>query len=142
MLKSKIFLREIREETSELMQLRLKREWLYSTLLPKGITYKTVDVQESGPTDQMSEKFGEIYELDKIIEERMHGLLENHLKAETYVSRLADTRHRKLIEMYYLSEKKTTWEKVADDMGYSIREVYNIHGNALTELEKIMEESA
>ena len=80
--------------------------------------------------------------LARIIEERMHGLLENHLKAETYVSRLADTRHRKLIEMYYLSEKKTTWEKVADDMGYSIREVYNIHGNALTELEKIMEESA
>lgn len=140
MLKSKIFLKDIRTKTFELRQLQLKRDWLYSALLPKGITYKNVDVQESGPNDQLAEKFGEIYDLEKIIESRIQVLIREHLLAEKYVSRMEDTRHRTVIERYYLSFERTTWQQVADEMGYTEREVYRFHGNALTELEKIMEE--
>ena len=138
MLQSKEILRNIKAEASEIRQLQLKRDWLYSTLLPKGITYKTVDVQESGPTDAMSEKFGEIYELEKVIEGRIQELLKKHLEVERHISKLEDTRYRTVLEMYYLSFKKVTWQQVAEEMDYNEREVYRFHGNALMELEKIL----
>lgn len=139
MLQSKEFLRNIRTEASEIRQLQLKRDWLYSTLLPKGITYKAVDVQESGPTDAMSEKFGEIYELEKLIENRMQSLIKKHLEAEKYISKLEDSRYRIVLEMYYLSMQRTTWEDIAKEISYSYREVQRFHGNALVELEKVIQ---
>ena len=138
MLKSKELLRQIRTETTELRCLQLKRDWLYSTLLPKGITYKSVDVQESGLSDQMAERFGEIYELEKVIENRAQALVRKHLQAEILISKLTDAKYRCLLGLYYLSEKRTTWQQVADEMGYSEREIYNIHGNALQQLEIII----
>ena len=43
------------------------------------------------------------------------------------------------LDLYYLSEKRTTWQQVADEMGYSEREVLRFHGDALVEMEKIIE---
>lgn len=142
MLQSKEFLRNIKTETLEIKLLQLKRDGLYSALMPKGIQYKSVDVQESGPSDSMAEKFGEIYELEKIIEGRIQELIRKNSMAHRMINELKDPRHRIVLEMYYLDMKRVTWEDIAREMGYSYREIQRFHGNALMELEKIMKEAA
>ena len=87
----------------------------------------------------MAERFGEIYELEKVIENRAQALIRNHLQAEMLISKLTDAKYRCLLDLYYLSEKRTTWQQVANEMGYSEREVLRFHGDALVEMEKIIE---
>ena len=138
-MRSKEYLKSIRNETIELKHLEEKIKWLYSSLFPGGLKYKEVDVQESTPPDLLSEKFAEIDEAAAELKERMEALAMKHLEAEHLISLLEDTKHRTVLELYYLSERKTSLEKVAEKMEYSPRGIFYLYHDALTALDVVME---
>lgn len=137
-MQSKAFLKSIRHEQFEIQELKEKREWLYSTLLPKAIAYKSVDVKESGPSDKMSEIFANIYAIDKIIEKRTEKLVKKHAKAEFLIDQLEESRYRSILELYYLGNKRISLQEVAEKMSYSPREIDYLHGDALKALDEVM----
>ena len=141
-MQSKAFLKSIRHEQFEIAELEEKREELYSILLPKAIAYKSVDVQESGPSDKMSKIFANIYAIDKIIEKRMERLIKKLAKAEFIIDQMEESRYRTVLELYYLGSKRISLQEVAEKMNYSPREIDYLHGDALKALDKIMRDNA
>ena len=81
-------------------------------------------------------KFDRLMELESLIDQKISEQLA--LKAETLetISKLKDRRQRIVLTEYYLNMK--TWEQVAVEINYSWRNVMNIHGRALQEVQKII----
>lgn len=81
-------------------------------------------------------KFDRLVELESQVDQKIDELIA--LKAEILatISKLADNRQRIALTKYYLEMK--TWEQIAVDMNYSWRQIMNIHGNALIEIQKII----
>lgn len=138
--RAKIFLKNIRNETLELRELQERHAWLWGEILPKGMQLKDIQVQTSIENDKLGDNRAEAIDLEKMIEEKMHRLVERHMQAEVYINKLKDSRQRLVLELYYLSIDRKTWMDVAKKMGYSVSVIYDIHGDALVELDRIMEE--
>ena len=81
-------------------------------------------------------KFDRLMELESLIDQKISDQLA--LKAETLetIGRLKDRRQRIVLTEYYLNMK--TWEQVAVEINYSWRNVMNIHGHALQEIQKLI----
>ena len=57
-------------------------------------------------------------------------------EAERVVKKIKDERYRQLLSMRYFSRRP--WEKIAEETGYSLRQVFRLHGRALLEAEIII----
>lgn len=137
--KAKTFLKNIRNETLELKELQERHAWLWGEILPKGMRPKDIQVQTTIAPDKLGDNRAEAVDLEKVIEEKMHQLVSRHMQAELYINQLIDPRQRLVLELYYLSIDRRTWTDVAKTMGYSESVIYNIHGDALVEMDKIMD---
>ena len=135
---AKIFLKSIRNETLELKELQERHAWLWGEILPKGMRPKEIQVMTSIEPDKLGDNRAAAVDLEKEIEEMMHQLVMKHLRAEKYINQLEDSRQRLVLELYYLSIDRRTWSDVAKTMGYSESVIYDIHGDALVKLDKIM----
>lgn len=135
---AKTFLKNIRNETLELKELQERHAWLWGEILPKGMRPKDIQVQTSVEPDKLGDNRAEAIDLEKTIEEKMHRLVKRHMQAEIYINQLTDSRQRLVLELYYLSIDRRTWGDVAKKMGYSLSVIYDIHGDALVEMDKIM----
>lgn len=136
---AKIFLKSIRNETLELKELQERHAWLWGEILPKGMRPKEIQVMTSIEPNKLGDNRAAAVDLEKEIEEMMHQLVMKHLRAEKYINQLEDSRQRLVLELYYLSIDRRTWSDVAKTMGYSESVIYDIHGDALVEMDKIME---
>jgi len=114
----KSFLRACRDEQGEINILLRKREQLYSSLLPAGIRYDGDRVQTT-PEDRMLERMPEIAELDKKISQQIRKLARRKAKAMGMINKLQDSKQRQVLTLYYLDNRRLSWEKVAAEMGYS-----------------------
>lgn len=136
---AKTFLKNIRNETLELKELQERHAWLWGEILPKGMKPKEIQVQTTIEPDKLGDNRAAAVDLEKEIEEMMHALVRKHLRAEKYINQLEDSRQRLVLQLYYLSIDRRTWSDVSKIMGYSESVIYDIHGDALVEMDKIME---
>ena len=135
---AKSFLKNIRIETIELRELQERHAWLWGEILPKGMRIKDIQVQSSIEPDKLGDNRAEAIDLEKTIENKMQNLVKRHIQAEKYINQLEDPRQRLVLELYYLSIDRRTWQDVSRAMGYSESIIYDLHGTALAELDKIM----
>lgn len=136
---AKSFLKSIRNETLELKELQERHVWLWGEILPKGLRLKEMQIQSSGEPDKLGDNRAEAVDLEKLIEKKMEMLVRKHMRAENYINQIDDSRQRLVLELYYLSIDRRTWTDVAKTMGYSESVIYDIHGDALVAMDKIME---
>lgn len=82
-------------------------------------------------------KFDRLAELESMVDEKIDEQIA--LKAETLetIMKLEDRRQRLVLMEYYIEMK--TFEQVAVDINYSWRQVINIHGYALAEVQKLID---
>lgn len=137
--KAKTFLKSIRNETLELKELQERHAWLWGEILPKGLIIKDMQVQTFTDPDKLGDNRAEAIDLEKIIEKKMRSLVRKHVRAENYINQIEDSRQRLVLGLYYLSIDRRTWTDVAKIMGYSESVIYDIHGDALVEMDKIMD---
>ena len=114
----KSFLRACRDEQGEINILLRKQEQLYASLLPAGIRYDGDRIQTT-PEDRMLERMPEIAELDKKISQQIRKLARRKVKAIGMINKLQDSKQRQALTLYYLDNRRLSWEKVAAEMGYS-----------------------
>lgn len=127
---------DCRKEQAELNSLINKREYIYSTLLPKAVKIKEVDVQISAPQDVMADTMAEIEQYDSAISRKILTLSRKHRKGIDMIGKLNDTVQRNALELYYLDSRLLSWEQVALEMGYDVRQIYRIKNAAIDELLK------
>lgn len=132
---AKEYLQQIRSERLEIVQLQETVDELIYSLLPSGIRYDTLKVQTS-PDDPMVRVMAEVDEYERKIRQHLSKLVDRQNVAFANVGALEKSDHRLVLTLYYLTEERLTWHQVADKMNLSEQRIYQLHNEAIEELEK------
>lgn len=131
---AKEFLQKIRSERLEIEQLADQIDELKYSLLPSGIQYDAIKVQTS-PDDKMLRIAEKIDEYERQIRKHLEELVSRQNTAFVYIGMLDKSEHRQVLTLYYLSASRLTWGQVAEKMVYSDQRIYQLHNDAISELE-------
>lgn len=82
-----------------------------------------------GGTLDWTETADRIIELERVVNAQVRDLCRLKRAGIQAIDRIEEARLREVLELYYLDGY--TWEQVAERMGYTIRNVTNLHGAAL-----------
>ena len=138
----KIQLRNVRFEQMEIEMLIEQSMRIKSQLESVTSQLRDVCVQTGVESpDTFADRVDALISLNKAIAERVEVLTERQEKLFKLVAELENPQHRAVLEKYYLfpEQQGITWEEVAKQMGYTKRQILRIHGNALREIRKIIE---
>ena len=141
---SKTLLRKCRQEKRELLILADKLEQLRSSLLPRAIQLKEINVQESGDADPLADRLAAKTDLEAEIRRNLVAMLQRETEAYRLISKLKNSRQRQILELYYLKWKVDangrchlyTWDMVAEELEISERHLYRMIPDAFRELKK------
>lgn len=86
-------------------------------------------VQTSGPKDTMAATIAKIVDLEREIDQRIDELVDLKREAFRLISQLPDHDQQNVLIARYIENRK--WLDIADDLNFSISQVYKIHGHAL-----------
>lgn len=138
----KIQLRNVRFEQMEIEMLIEQSMRIKSQLESVTSQLRDVCVQTGIESpDTFADRVDALISLNKAIAERVEVLTERREKLFRLVASLKNPQHRTVLEKYYLFPESAgvTWEEVAGQMGYTKRQILRIHGNALREIRKNVE---
>ena len=76
-----------------------------------------------------TDAINEVIDLTSKIEDEIMELCRLKREIMATIDRVEDSRYRMLLEFRYRSGY--TWEQIAEAMGYDVRWVYHLHGEAL-----------
>ena len=74
-----------------------------------------------------------IIEMEHSIDSEIDRLVDLKAEASQQISIMQDARCRFILEARYINDE--TWEAIASEMKYSVRNVQNLHGKALQEFQ-------
>jgi len=133
---AKEYLQRIRSERLEIQQFEERIEEQRYSLLPSGIRYD-VDKVQTSPDDPMMRVYAEIDKLERKIKEHLERLTTRYNIAMSNILLLDKSEYRQVLALYYLGQERLTWEMVAERMSFSEQRIYQLHNEAIAELEKI-----
>ena len=131
---AKDFLRKVRDQQREILELQQSLEYMRMSVLPGGIRYDKDRVQSS-PEDKTSELLSQAADIEHEINEGITRLLQDSHKAMNMIDGLSKPKYREVMRAYYLPiGPLPTWDEVASRLNYSTIRVLQLHGEALKEL--------
>lgn len=89
----------------------------------------------SRTTSKMEDVICKIIDLQNEINKDIDELVDLKKNIVNIVKVVPNSEHQMVLELRYLCFK--TWEEIAVEMGYSVRNIYNLHGAALKEIPPI-----
>ena len=116
---------------AEVERLRAEAESVSIDLdgMPKG----TAD------NNKMSRLVAEMADIEATLTDEMSGLYVSRMRIITQLGMLKSHKHQLLLQKRYIECK--SWEHIAVEMDITWRHCYRLHGSALAEFEKIMQEN-
>lgn len=87
--------------------------------------------------DKLSRLVAEMADMESILTDELSGLYIRRMKIITLLGLLKNHKHQLLLQKRYIECK--SWEHIAVEMDISWRYCYMLHGSALAEFEKILE---
>lgn len=132
-----VFLNRAHSIDRRIQTLCYKREGFLSCLLPKALTPKAIQVQESIPGDKLSEVMAEV----QLIEQEINRLLNEKARAireivET-VEKLDREEERLVLIGFFVSRRTMT--DLAEEMHYSVQGVYTLRRRGMTKIKALLE---
>ena len=94
-------------------------------------------VQTSLKGDKMTDTIAKIMELEELVNDDIDVLTEYKLQAREMIEKLESDVEKIVLYKRYFECK--SFEQIAVECNYSWRHVHRIHGNALVNLEKLIE---
>ena len=85
---------------------------------------------------RMEDIIANMVDLEGEIKSDISRLVEIKRDLMTVIEQVAAVEHRTLLELRYICCK--TWEEIAANMNYSVRNIHNIHSAALKDVGKIL----
>ena len=128
----KDWLRRARIIEKELNQLSIAKQEAYD--IATGISVDTTKERtQGGPSgNSVENKYINLLELDLQISRQKEKLWRCKTEILEAITMVEDARYRTLLIAYYVNCK--SWEEVAVQMNYGIRQVYRLHGAALRKI--------
>lgn len=116
-------LKSLNQQKAELEEkIKSVKAILYSDM-PKGSTKKT----------DLSDYMVKLERMDERIDDKIKNINDGFLNIEEAISGLGDGDESEIIRMRYIEGKK--WEEISKKTEYTTRQVHNIHGKALKNIE-------
>lgn len=138
-MKAKRLLREYRGIKQRLEI--LEEEIIRFELVAEGTT-ANLDGQPhgSGVSDKMAAFSVRAADARVELDEAISELNRRRWEIIRLTTRLTDSKQIEVVRGLYIDEQEKGWITLADSLGLSVRQVQRIHGEALEELERIMED--
>ena len=113
---------------SNIERLRAEAESVSISLdgLPRG----------TATSDKMSRIVAEMADLESTLMDEMSGLFIRRMKIITQLGMLKSHKHQLLLQKRYIECK--SWEHIAVEMDITWRHCYRLHGSALAEFDKVL----
>lgn len=92
-------------------------------------------VQTSGSKDRIGNMVAKMVDLEKEAQSYVDAYTDLRRKTIMQIDSMPKEMHYKVLFSKYIEDK--TFDVIAEEMGYSWRQVIRIHGAALTEFEKL-----
>lgn len=136
-MKPKDFLKELR--TQEFRLRSLEEAIMVLEAKATKVTSSWSDTPSSGGVKQgMAEIVDKLIDTKKRYIVEWDKLIDNRTIAENCLWKMENTTHSTLLWLYYVRVK--SWQQVAEEMSFSESYVFTMHGLALEEYSKIMEQ--
>lgn len=127
----KEYLNQIRYIHQDIQSRIDEKERLRQSMTLKISSFSENKVQESG-TLHYDDKYMKFVEVAEEINRKIDSLVDLKMQVSNDIDRMDKSEHRVLLRMRYIN--LMPFENIAVDMGYDIRQVHRIHGNALQSL--------
>ena len=123
------YLRDVRSKYRYAQMLSVRAE-RYRQLAMRA-TGRTDAIRLSGTShrSKVEENVLNMVDVQREIEEKIKELMVETKRAQKMISRLEDPKHRMVLELRYL--QGMAWEEIAEQMGYTLRWVYQLHRRAM-----------
>ena len=96
-------------------------------------------VQTSSSHDTHERIMVAILDLENELSTKINDYIKLKKEVIKVIDQLQEATHIDILYKRYISFKK--WDDIADDMGYSIQAIFKIHGIALLEIQKIIDQT-
>lgn len=120
--------RDVVKETMHLV--REKEEW--RSIAEKVTPTYSFAPKASGESSRIATAAEHIAEIDKDLEKQICKRVELRFAIASAIHSVPSEKMRYLLERRYIDG--LTWERIAVDMGYSIVQIWRLHGEALEKL--------
>lgn len=109
------------------------KQHLYDQATKCTATWSDMPPGQPNGRSRMADYVMKMIELDEEIDKDIVKLVELKREIIRTINKIDDMEYKTVLEKRYLCYEE--WEKIAEDMGYSIRQLYRLHGNALLEVD-------
>lgn len=92
-------------------------------------------VQTSGNQDKIGATIAKIVDLERETDELVDSLVDKRKEILKQIDNMKNIDHYDVLHKHYVERR--TFQDIADSENWSIRQVFNIHGRALQEFEKM-----
>lgn len=92
-------------------------------------------VQTSGNQDKLGSTIAKIVDLERETDELVDSLVDKRKEILKQIDNMKNIDHYDVLHKHYVERR--TFQDIADSENWSIRQVFNIHGRALQEFEKM-----
>lgn len=92
-------------------------------------------VQTSGNQDKLGSTIAKIVDLERETDELVDSLVDKRKEILRQIDNMKNIDHYDVLHKHYVERR--TFQDIADSENWSIRQVFNIHGRALHEFEKM-----
>ncbi len=131
---TKEYLQQVRNKFLKTKEMLREREKLNEQLYSLGGNGNRECVQQSKVKDKITELYAEIDEMDRNIVKAVDEWIWVRKKIQNEIKQLQNNNHIRVLTKRYVEFQD--WSKIAEDMGYSIRYIFKLHGRALMEFDK------
>ena len=92
-------------------------------------------VQTSGNQDKLGSTITKIVDLERETDELVDSLVDKRKEILSQIDNMKNIDHYDVLHKHYVERR--TFQDIADSENWSVRQVFNIHGRALQEFEKM-----
>ncbi len=97
-----------------------------------SVTLSDMPKNPNRSTSTMEDTICKIIDLQEEINKEVDRLVDLKVEIVNIIKAVPNPEHQMLLELRYLCFK--TWEQIAVDMNYGVRNIYNLHGAALKDI--------
>lgn len=131
---AKEYLQKVRNKDREINNLISDKETLVEMMYSLSGAGEGERVQTSRNNDKLGTLYSRIDEKERKITQKIDELIDFRLKVSDEINRLEDIRYVSILHKRYI--RFQSWERIAIDLGYNVRYVQRLHGQALIEFEE------
>lgn len=123
-----------------------KADKLRQSLYGRAVTYDSTAVQSNGDKDVIGKTIEKIDEYERKANEMIDRLIEKRIEIENTIKAVPDSVQREILERRYLlfQEWDSGYDRntgeykkgIYEEMDYSRRQIFYLHGEALKNIEK------